>query len=125
MGAKVWNVMQVMDWRTEEHFVRLHLDIPLDASVSGTFRDALGSGDIQGAINLLRKAAPTETHESIEAVFGAFRHAPKGPAPWYKFRSKVDGKTYCLQTKPGPGWERVDGPFKDSHCTIRAKDAEE
>jgi hypothetical protein len=40
-----------------------------------------------------------------------------GPAPWFKWRSKVDGKQVCNQTPLGPGWERSGGPFKDSHCT--------
>lgn len=40
-----------------------------------------------------------------------------GPAPWYKWRSKVDGKQFCAQTSLGHGWEKASGPFKDSHCT--------
>ncbi|MGE5336999.1 MAG: hypothetical protein ACM3PU_04170 [Gemmatimonadota bacterium] len=38
------------------------------------------------------------------------------PAPWYKWRSKVDGKEACAQTSPGAGWERAAGPFKDARC---------
>lgn len=40
-----------------------------------------------------------------------------GPAPWFKWRSKVDGKQFCAQTSLGQGWEKAAGPFKDSHCT--------
>jgi len=40
-----------------------------------------------------------------------------GPAPWYCWRSKVDGKQVCAQTALGPGWEKAAGPYKDSHCT--------
>jgi hypothetical protein len=40
-----------------------------------------------------------------------------GPAPWYSWRSKVDGKQVCAQTALGPGWEKAAGPYKDSHCT--------
>jgi len=40
-----------------------------------------------------------------------------GPAPWYTWRSKADGKQFCAQTSLGPGWEKAGGPFKDSHCT--------
>lgn len=40
-----------------------------------------------------------------------------GPAPWYTWRSKVDGKQFCAQTSLGHGWEKAAGPFKDSHCT--------
>lgn len=41
------------------------------------------------------------------------------PAPWYLWKSKLNGKTYCQQTSPGEGWERVGGPFKDSNCKMR------
>lgn len=40
-----------------------------------------------------------------------------GPAPWFKWRSKIDGKLSCSQTPLGPGWEKAHGPFKDSHCS--------
>ena len=40
-----------------------------------------------------------------------------GPAPWFKWRSKVDGKQFCAQTSLGQGWEKAAGPFEDSHCT--------
>jgi hypothetical protein len=42
------------------------------------------------------------------------------PASWYLWKSRLDGKTFCLQTSPGEGWERVAGPFKDSRCEIPA-----
>ena len=38
------------------------------------------------------------------------------PAPWWKWRSKIDGYETCSQTPLGPGWERVRGPYKDSRC---------
>jgi hypothetical protein len=38
------------------------------------------------------------------------------PAPWHQWRSKVDGKQFCAQTSLGSGWEKVSGPYKDSHC---------
>ena len=41
------------------------------------------------------------------------------PAPWYQWRSKVDGKRACSQTSLGPGWEKAAGPFRDSHCEKR------
>jgi hypothetical protein len=42
--------------------------------------------------------------------------ATAGPAPWYKWRSKLDGTLVCAQTPLGAGWERVAGPYQDSHC---------
>lgn len=38
------------------------------------------------------------------------------PAPWYKWRSKINGKQFCAQTSLGHGWERAAGPYQDSHC---------
>ena len=48
-------------------------------------------------------------------VAAAFAHA--GPAPWFEWRSKVDGKLVCSQTPLGAGWEQARGPYRDSHCT--------
>ncbi len=43
------------------------------------------------------------------------------PAPWYKWRSRLNGSVVCEQVMNGDdGWEKIDGPFKDSHCTKRA-----
>jgi hypothetical protein len=39
------------------------------------------------------------------------------PAPWFHWRSKVNGTLVCAQTSLGPGWERAFGPYQDSHCT--------
>lgn len=44
------------------------------------------------------------------------RGAAAAPAPWYLWRSKADGALYCAQVPPGPGWERVRGPFADLRC---------
>jgi hypothetical protein len=44
------------------------------------------------------------------------RSAAGEPAPWFEWRSKVDGKRVCAQTSLGPGWEKASGPFRDSHC---------
>jgi hypothetical protein len=41
------------------------------------------------------------------------------PAPWYQWRSKVDGQRVCTQTSLGTGWERAAGPFRDSRCGKR------
>lgn len=39
------------------------------------------------------------------------------PAPWFQWRSKLDGKLVCSQTPLGAGWEKATGPYRDSHCT--------
>lgn len=38
------------------------------------------------------------------------------PAPWHLWRSTIDRREICLQTRPGPGWEWARGPFHDSRC---------
>jgi hypothetical protein len=45
--------------------------------------------------------------------------AAAAPAPWFKWRSKADGKQVCAQTALGPGWEKAAGPYRDSHCEKR------
>ncbi|MCA1856395.1 hypothetical protein LE190_10750 [Massilia oculi] len=39
-----------------------------------------------------------------------------GPAPWYQWRSKLDGALACSQTPLGPGWEKSGGPYRDARC---------
>lgn len=43
------------------------------------------------------------------------------PAPWYYWRSKVDGARVCAQTSPGPGWEQDGGPFDGPGCQPRPR----
>ena len=40
------------------------------------------------------------------------------PAPWYQWKSKLNGKAWCAQTSLGDGWERSSGPYKDANCKI-------
>lgn len=39
------------------------------------------------------------------------------PAPWHKWRSKLNGIEACAQTSPGAGWEKLDGAYKDARCS--------
>lgn len=43
------------------------------------------------------------------------------PAPWYYWRSKVDGQRVCAQVSPGPGWERDSAPYEGPGCTAPRK----
>jgi hypothetical protein len=43
-------------------------------------------------------------------------NAVAAPAPWYLWRSRLNGATFCHQTSPGEGWERIAGPFKNARC---------
>lgn len=38
------------------------------------------------------------------------------PAPWYYWRSKIDGHRVCAQVSPGPGWERDGVPYEGPLC---------
>jgi hypothetical protein len=58
--------------------------------------------------------APTLVLLTLAAYAGVAALA--GPAPWYQWRSKVDGKLVCAQTPLGQGWEKASGPYRDSHC---------
>jgi hypothetical protein len=46
----------------------------------------------------------------------ACSHVAAEPAPYYQWRSKVDGALACSQTPLGPGWEKASGPYRDSLC---------
>lgn len=43
------------------------------------------------------------------------------PAPWYYWRSKVDGQRVCAQVSPGPGWVRDSGPYEGAMCQPRTR----
>ena len=47
--------------------------------------------------------------------------ASAAPAPWYYWRSKVDGARVCAQTSPGPGWERDSAAYDGPGCQPRRK----
>jgi hypothetical protein len=55
---------------------------------------------------------------SLVGVLLACASAPSlaEPAPWFKWRSKLDGTLACSQTPLGPGWDRVAGSHRDSRC---------
>ncbi len=38
------------------------------------------------------------------------------PAPWFIWRSKVNGESYCAQISPGANWIKSTGPYKNPHC---------
>lgn len=42
------------------------------------------------------------------------------PAPWYKWRSKLNGTVICTQVMQG-AWEKFEGPFRDAQCTHPGK----
>lgn len=43
------------------------------------------------------------------------------PAPWYYWRSLVDGQRVCAQASPGQGWERDSTAYEGPGCQPRRK----
>ncbi len=43
------------------------------------------------------------------------------PAPWYYWRSQVDGRRVCAQTSPGAGWARDSAAFDGPGCQPRPR----
>lgn len=44
-----------------------------------------------------------------------------GPAPWYYWRSTLDGARVCAQTSPGSAWERDSAAYDGPGCQPRRK----
>lgn len=40
------------------------------------------------------------------------------PAPFYLWQSKTSGQFSCAQVKPGAGWVKHSGPFRDAGCRV-------
>jgi len=51
----------------------------------------------------------------VALVLGACA-ALAAPAPYYQWRSKLNGAIACSQTPLGPGWEQFAGPYRDARC---------
>ncbi|GAA4424343.1 hypothetical protein GCM10023090_17750 [Acidovorax lacteus] len=47
--------------------------------------------------------------------------AEAAPAPWFYWRSLVDGARVCAQTSPGPGWERDSEAYDGPGCQPRRR----
>jgi hypothetical protein len=55
---------------------------------------------------------------SIFILFLSYLITYAKPAPWYKWQSKLTGRVVCLQSSPGEGWEKFNGPYKDPRCKV-------
>ncbi|MFY3382847.1 hypothetical protein [Paracidovorax sp. MALMAid1276] len=58
---------------------------------------------------------------AVAVAVSAMAAAYAGPAPWYYWRSAVDGARVCAQTSPGPAWERDSDPYDGPGCHPRRK----
>ena len=55
------------------------------------------------------------------AALGLTAQVLAAPAPWYWWRSKVDGAHICAQTSPGSGWERDSEPYAGPGCAPKPR----
>jgi hypothetical protein len=62
-----------------------------------------------GTLGITKRLAALSAMLMCAVVFAA-------PAPWYLWRSELNGKLFCSQVPPGEGWEKAGGPFKDARC---------
>jgi hypothetical protein len=40
-------------------------------------------------------------------------------APFWLWKSRLDGRLFCAQVVRGGGWDKIDGPFRDARCSQR------
>lgn len=69
MGRKVKNVEAVTDFADNQHFIRLHRDIPLPATACEAVRRHLAAGRWEEAKHITLEHAPADAHEEIEPFF--------------------------------------------------------
>lgn len=73
MGKKVRNVETVTDFADGQHFVRLHRDIVLPATVCEAVRRHLAANRWQDAKDLVLEHAPEDATEEVELFFTSTR----------------------------------------------------
>ncbi|MEH6435958.1 hypothetical protein [Massilia sp. DD77] len=61
-----------------------------------------------------RIAASLATLLTASALIG--HSAVAAPAPYYQWRSTLNGALACSQTPLGEGWVKARGPYRDAHC---------
>ncbi len=57
----------------------------------------------------------------VLAGLAAWGAAWAAPAPWYYWRSKLNGARVCAQTSPGEGWVRDSDPYEGPMCQPRRR----
>jgi len=68
--------------------------------------------------HLLRRRAALAGVVVATVALGA---AWAAPAPWYYWRSKLNGARVCAQTSPGAGWVRDSDPYEGPMCQPRRR----
>jgi hypothetical protein len=71
MGQKVRNVEAVTDFADNRHFLRLHRDILLPATVCEAVRRQLAAGRWEEAKSLALEHAPADAHAEIHWFFNS------------------------------------------------------
>lgn len=75
-------------------------------------RPARAAGTVPGMVNFA---------VAVLALWSLAIAVSAAPAPWYYWRSKIDGARICAQTSPGNGWERDSAPYEGPGCQPRRK----
>jgi hypothetical protein len=81
MGQKVKNIETVTDFADGRHYVRLHRDVLLPASVCEAVRRHLGGGRWTEAKSIMLEHAPEDAHEEIELFFTSTARRLVRPTP--------------------------------------------
>jgi len=61
-------------------------------------------------MQILRPAA------GLAALTLTLSSAFAAPAPYFQWRSKLNGALACANTPLGEGWEKASGPYRDARC---------
>lgn len=100
MGKKVRNVEAVTDYADDQHFLRLHRDIVLPATVCEAVRRHLSAGRWNEAKQIALEHAPADAHAEIELFFTStaerlVAERSTGVVP-------ISGAPPCSGARPGP-----------------------
>ena len=82
-----------------------------------SIRAVLAAGCVAALCALPQAGAAAD----VPAATVASAPALAAPAPWYWWRSQVDGARVCAQTSPGPGWQQDSAPFDGPGCRPRTR----
>ena len=106
------------------NYSRLTTDLPkLGKEIDNARVKAAKLLDIEFQRLALSAIYAVQQHGNVHYVNALWLALPlhAAPAPWYYWRSKVDGARVCAQTSPGPGWERDSPPYEGPGCQPRTK----
>lgn len=79
-------------------------------------------GTIGGmAVSPPRTLSPARRRAALALAAVLCATATAAPAPWFYWRSKIDGKRVCAQVSPGEGWVQDSEPYEAPNCQPRKR----